>query len=113
MHHRCQMRVVKPITARLRLPPQLTNLSEVFQKLGPQFEAATGIHPIFSFGSTAQLALQIENGAPFDVYTAADVEHVDQLAKKGLLLPGSPAVYATGILALWIPPGSTAGLDSA
>jgi molybdate transport system substrate-binding protein len=87
------------------------NLNEVFQTLGPQFEAATGVHPVFSFASTAQLALQIENGAPYDVYAAADVEHVDQLDKKGLLLPRSRAVYATGILALWIPPGSAAKSD--
>ena len=79
------------------------NLSEVFQAIGPQFEATTGIHPVFSFASTAQLAVQIENGAPFDVFAAADVEHVDQLVKKGVLVPGSRAVYATGILALWIP----------
>jgi molybdate transport system substrate-binding protein len=85
------------------------NLSEVFQAVGTQFESATGIHPVFSFASTAQLAQQIENGAPFDVYAAADVEHVEQLEKKGLLLPRSRAVYATGILALWIPPGSAAG----
>jgi len=90
------------------------NLNEVFQTLGPQFETATGIHPVFSFASTAQLAVQIENAAPYDVYAAADVEHIDQLERKGLLLPGSRAVYATGILALWIPPGSAAkivGLD--
>jgi molybdate transport system substrate-binding protein len=87
------------------------NLNEVFQTIGPQFEAATGIHPVFSFASTAQLALQIENSAPYDVYAAADVEHVDQLEKKGLLFPRSRAVYATGILALWIPPGSPAKLD--
>ena len=87
------------------------NLSEVFQVVGTQFETATGIHPVFSFASTAQLALQIENGAPFDVYAAADVEHVEQLEKKGLLLPRSRAVYATGILALWIPPGSTVKVD--
>lgn len=84
------------------------NLAEVFQVLGPRFEASTGIHPVFSFASTAQLAVQIENSAPYDVYAAADVEHVAQLEKKGLLLPGSRAVYATGILALWIPPGSAA-----
>jgi molybdate transport system substrate-binding protein len=82
------------------------NLSEVFQQVGAQFESTTGIHPVFSFGSTAQLATQIENGAPFDVFAAADVEHVDQLVKKGVLVPGSRAVYATGILALWIPPQS-------
>jgi molybdate transport system substrate-binding protein len=87
------------------------NLGDVFKALVPQFEAATGIHPVFSFASTAQLALQIENSAPFDVFAAADVEHVEQLDKKGLLLPGSRAVYATGILALWIPPGSAVKID--
>jgi molybdate transport system substrate-binding protein len=87
------------------------NLNEVFQQVGPQFESATGIHPVFSFASTAQLAVQIGNGAPFDVYAAADVEHVEQLEKKGLLAPGSRAVYATGILALWIPPRSPAVIN--
>ncbi|HKD10338.1 MAG TPA: molybdate ABC transporter substrate-binding protein [Bryobacteraceae bacterium] len=87
------------------------NLSEVLQVIGPRFEAATGIHPVFSFASTAQLALQIEHSAPFDVFAAADVEHVEQLEKKGLLTPGSKAVYATGILALWIPPAAKAKID--
>jgi molybdate transport system substrate-binding protein len=87
------------------------NLSDVFQQVGTQFELATNIHPVFSFASTAQLAVQIENGAPFDVYAAADVEHVDQLTKKGLLTAGSKGVYATGILVLWIPPQSTAPVN--
>jgi molybdate transport system substrate-binding protein len=86
------------------------NLTAVFQRLGPQFEGETGIHPIFSFASTAQLAHQIENSAPFDVFAAADAEHVDELDRKGFLVPGSRAVYATGILALWIPPNSNAAV---
>jgi molybdate transport system substrate-binding protein len=88
------------------------NLSDVFRLMGPRFEAATGIHPVFSFASTAQLAMQIENGAPYDVFAAADVEHVDQLEKRGLLAPGSEAVYATGILALWLPPTSQIKLNN-
>jgi molybdate transport system substrate-binding protein len=86
------------------------NLSEVFQQIGPAFETATGIHPVFSFGSTAQLAVQIENGAPFDVFAAADVDHVDQLVKKGIVVAGSKAVYATGILAVWFPGGKAHSL---
>src|SRR4051812_10026912 len=84
------------------------NLMQVFQSLGPAFESATGIHPVFSFASTAQLAQQIENSAPYDVFAAADAEHVDELDRKGLLAPGSRAVYAIGVLALWIPPQSKA-----
>jgi molybdate transport system substrate-binding protein len=88
------------------------NLNAVFQTLGPQFEAETRIHPVFSFASTAQLAAQIENGAPFDVFAAADTEHVDALEKKSRIVPGSRAVYATGILALWIPASSPAAVSA-
>jgi molybdate transport system substrate-binding protein len=79
------------------------NLTGVAQELGSRFEAETKIHPVFSFGSTAQLTQQIENGAPFDLFLAADAEHVEQLDKKGLLVPGSRAAYAIGVLALWVP----------
>lgn len=83
------------------------NLTDVAQVLGTRFEAATGIHPVFSFGSTAQLTQQIENGAPFDVFLAADVEHVQELDGKKLLSPGSRAAYANGVLALWVPSAAT------
>ena len=82
------------------------NLTDAFQNLGPKFEAETGIHPVFSFASTAQLTQQIEYSAPFDVFAAADSVHIDELDRKGLLLPGSRAVFAQGVVALWIPPGS-------
>jgi molybdate transport system substrate-binding protein len=96
--------------------PRLTiaaaaNLSEVFQTIGVQFESATGIHPVFSFGSTAQLTQQIENGAPFDLFAAADTAHIAQLDREGRLARGSNTVYATGILAVWIPPSSHARID--
>ena len=48
------------------------NLTEAFRALGPIFERETGVHPVFSFASTAQLAQQIEYAAPFDVFAAAD-----------------------------------------
>ena len=84
------------------------NLTDVCKTLGAEFEAETGLHPVFSFGSTAQLTQQIENGAPFDAFLAADSEHPQKLDKEGLLSPGTRAVYATGVLALWVPPTSPA-----
>jgi molybdate transport system substrate-binding protein len=86
------------------------NLTEVLTAAGPVFESQTGIHPVFSFASTAQLEQQIENAAPFDVFLAADASHVDQLDQKRLLVSGSRAVYAIGVLALWIPPKSAASI---
>lgn len=84
------------------------NLGDVFQTIGAQFEQTTGVHPVFSFGSTAQLTQQIEHSAPFDLFAAADASHVEQLEHEGRLEPGSKAIYATGILALWFPPSSQA-----
>lgn len=87
------------------------NLTNIFAQLGPKFERETGIHPVFSFASTAQLMRQIENAAPFDVIAAADAEHVDELDRKGFLTPGTRAAYAIGVLALWIPPHSGAHVE--
>lgn len=88
------------------------NLTEMLTSAGPAIESQTGIHPLFSFASTAQLEQQIENAAPFDVFMAADSSHVDQLDQKHLLVPGSRAIYAIGVLALWIPPKSQAMVSS-
>lgn len=98
---------VAPAKAELTVAAA-ANLTDVFQEIGPRFEAQTGIHPVFSFGSTAPLTQQIENGAPFDLFAAADSQHVDELETRKLLAPGSRAVYARGVLALWIPPRSKA-----
>jgi molybdate transport system substrate-binding protein len=82
------------------------NLTDVFAQVGERFKDKTGIRVVFSFGATADLARQIEHGAPFDVFAAADIAHVDQLLGKGLITPGSRAIYARGRLVMWLPPGS-------
>lgn len=82
------------------------NLTEALAEIGPTFTRKTGIHVVFSFGATADLAKQIENGAPFDVFLAADTAHVDQLERKGLLTAGTRVLYARGRLVMWLPPGS-------
>jgi len=83
------------------------NLTDAFGDIGQRFTSETGIHVVFSFGATAELAKQIENGAPFDVFAAADTEHVDSLDRAGLLTPGTRAIFARGRLVLWLPAGST------
>lgn len=81
------------------------NLTEAFEEVGRRFTEKTGVRVVNSFGATADLAKQIENGAPFDVFAAADVKHVDALESKGLLAEGARAVYARGRLVLWFPRG--------
>lgn len=83
-----------------------SNLTDAFADIGPRFTSKTGIRVVFSFGATADLTKQIENGAPFDVFASADSEHVEQLEGKGLLAPGTRALYARGRLVMWLPPES-------
>lgn len=80
-----------------------SNLTEAFGEVGRRFTERTGVRVVNSFGATADLARQIENGAPFDVFAAADAEHVEALAAKGLIAEGARAVYARGRLVLWLP----------
>ena len=77
------------------------NLAAVIEELTERFEARTGIRALVSMGSTASLAHQIENGAPFDVFLAADTEHVDRLVEQGLVSAESRRVYARGVLVVW------------
>src|SRR6266403_1698274 len=70
------------------------NLTGVFAPIGQAFTQQTGIHLVFSYASTAQLAQQIENAAPFDIFAAADTVHVDQLVRDGKILPESRVIYA-------------------
>ena len=84
------------------------NLTDVFAEVATKFEAQTGIAVVYSFGATANLTMQAEHAAPFDVFAAADVVHIDQLDNGALLTPGSKAIYARGRLVLWVPPGSQA-----
>lgn len=88
------------------------NLTDAFQEVAKQFTAETGVKVVYSFGATAELAKQVENGAPFDVFASADVRHVDLLADKGLLTPGTRSLYARGRLVLWAPPGGRVQVSS-
>lgn len=76
------------------------DLQFAFTEIGALYEQETGNKVIFSFGSTGQLAQQIENGAPFDLFAAANISFVDDLAEKNLVLPDTVALYARGRIVL-------------
>ena len=56
-----------------------------------------------SSGSTGSLYAQIINGAPYDIFLAADSHRPVLLEASGLVIPGSRKTYAIGQLALWVP----------
>jgi molybdate transport system substrate-binding protein len=95
-------RGAEPINGTLTVAAA-ANLTDVFNEAGQEFKARTGLEVVFSYGATAQLAQQIANGAPFDLFAAADTKHVDDLILTRKLVGESRKVYAQGQLALLIP----------
>lgn len=78
-----------------------SDLTFAFQEIGALFEQKTGVKVSFNFGSTGQLAQQIEQGAPFDLFAAANESFVNELAARDRLLPDTIALYAQGRITLW------------
>ena len=77
------------------------NFTAPMQAIAQQFEQDTGHKALASFGATGQFYAQIKNGAPFEVFLAADGERPAKLEAEGLTVLGSRFTYAVGALALW------------
>ncbi len=77
------------------------NFTAPVQAIAADFEKDTGNKVVASFGATGQFYAQIKNGAPFEVFLAADDSTPAKLEKEGMTVPGSRFTYATGALALW------------
>lgn len=76
------------------------DLQFAFGAIGEAFTRQTGHQVVFTFGSTGNLAKQVENGAPIDLFAAANVAFIETLNEKGLLIPETLQLYATGRIVL-------------
>jgi molybdate transport system substrate-binding protein len=76
------------------------SLQFALAEIGQMFEEETGQAVVFSFGSSGNLAHQIENGAPLDVFASANAAYVEQLHAKGLIVAHTQQVYAQGRVVL-------------
>ena len=85
-----------------------SNFSPAMKALESVFEELSGHQVVLSFGSTGKHYAQIKNGAPFDVFLAADVERPRLLETQGLVQADSRMTYARGKLMLWT---SKSGID--
>jgi molybdate transport system substrate-binding protein len=79
------------------------NFTAPMKAIAADFERTTGYKAVLSFGSTGKFYAQIKNGAPFDVFLAADDETPAKLEKENGIVAGSRFTYATGKLVLWSP----------
>jgi molybdate transport system substrate-binding protein len=77
------------------------NFTAPMKLIAADFEKDTGHKAVLTFGATGKFYAQITNGAPFDVFLAADDETPARLEKEGAAVGGSRFTYATGKLALW------------
>jgi molybdate transport system substrate-binding protein len=78
------------------------SLTEVFPKIDPGAR--------FNFAGSDELATQIQEGAPADVFAAASPKYPDQLYADGRL--DKPEVFATNRLVLVVPKANPAAIKS-
>lgn len=77
------------------------DLALAFKDMGAAFERESGKSVDFSFGSTGLLAKQISEGAPYDVFAAANISFIDDVVKDGSCLGETKSLYAKGRIVLW------------
>ena len=78
------------------------SLTDVFPRIDP--------HPRYSFAGSDELALQIRQGAPADVFAAASPKFPNELRAKGLV--EKPVVFARNRLVLIAPAANPAHVHS-
>ncbi|MDQ4009425.1 MAG: molybdate ABC transporter substrate-binding protein [Actinomycetota bacterium] len=82
------------------------SLTDVFTKLEPAFEAANPSADLrFSFGASSDLATQIVNGAPADVFASANEKQMKVVTDAGKAA-GTPKPFTTNVLTIVVPPGN-------
>lgn len=77
------------------------DLSDAFAELGRVFEARSGQKVVLSFGASGALAKQLGQGAPFDLFAAANSSFVDEAVNAGACDASTKALYARGHLVVW------------
>lgn len=77
------------------------SVSAAMAELVTAFEEESGLRVTETSGASGQLAQQIREGAPIDVFLSADRDWIERLAAEGRIVPGTAAVYARGVLVLF------------
>lgn len=98
---------LQPLEAAELTVSAAISLKEAFTEIATQFKKD---HPkdqvLFNFAASGELAQQIEQGAPVDVFASAALKQIQILEKKGLLLSSSQP-FAHNRLVVVVPKGAT------
>lgn len=94
--------VAPPLPAAERPAPTVAvaaNFMAAMEAIAAAYEAQTGEKVQTVYSSTGRLYAQITNGAPYDLFLAADAERPELLAREGVC--EESFVYALGEAVLW------------
>lgn len=89
-----------------------SDLEFVLPDLTAQYEKQSGVKLAITYGSSGNFFAQIQNGAPFDLFLSADNTYPRKLAEAGYGDANSVAIYARGLLAIWLSPDSPLDLTA-
>jgi molybdate transport system substrate-binding protein len=99
--------------SRGQKPPAIAaaaNLNFVLPEIADRFARERGTPVELVFGASGTLTRQIRDGAPFEMFLAADEEFPNQLTAAGLTRDAG-VVYALGRLVIFSPKGSPLTVD--
>jgi molybdate transport system substrate-binding protein len=80
-----------------------SNFRLAMEVIARDFASRTGHKVTLIYGSTGKQYAQIQHGAPFDAFFAADSQRPKQLEEDGVAVEGTRFTYAVGKLVLWSP----------
>ena len=89
------------------------SLTDALKELAPAYEQQSGDKLRFNFGASSQLARQIKEGAPGDVFFSADEIQMNNLDQAGLLAPGTRENLLGNALVIVVPADSKLAIASA
>ncbi len=89
------------------------SLTESFTELGALFESRNpGVTISFNFAGSQQLAQQLDQGAPADVFASANKKQMDVAVGSGRVLENAPKIFVTNRLVVVFPKDNPAGLSA-
>lgn len=88
------------------------SLTDAFEEIASQFEAENpGVDVIFSFGSSTDLATQLSEGAPADVFASANARQLT-VARDAGRIAGPAHTFVKNRLVLIVPSDNPAGITT-
>ncbi|MEI6776352.1 MAG: molybdate ABC transporter substrate-binding protein [Chloroflexales bacterium] len=89
------------------------SLTDAFKAIAPAFEAAhPGVKIVYNFAGAQQLAAQINEGAPADVFASANKKQIDVVIASSKIISGTAQTFVRNRLVVITPKANPAGITS-